>query len=47
LGNVSIASGSTTTTLTGFTKLQSAAFTTLDGNSRERNIEICQIMGVY
>lgn len=47
LGNVSIASGSTTTSLTGFTKLQTAALTTLDANGYERDQELCKIMGVY
>jgi hypothetical protein len=45
LGNVSIASGSTTTTITGLTKLRSAAFTSLDANSYEQDIQLMQLMG--
>jgi hypothetical protein len=47
LGSTSIASGSTNTTLIGFTKLRSAAFTQLDANSYEQDITLMQIMGAY
>jgi len=47
LGSTSIASGSTNTTLVGFVKLRSAAFTQLDANSYEQDIALMQIMGAY
>lgn len=47
IGNVSISSASTTTSLTGLVKVQSAAHTVLDANSYERDQELCKIMGVY
>jgi hypothetical protein len=47
LGSVSISSGSTNTTLIGFTKLRSNAFTSLDANSYEQDIVLMQIMGAY
>ncbi len=45
LGSTSIASGSTTTTLVGFTKLRSDQFTTLDADGYEVDLEAMQIMG--
>jgi hypothetical protein len=47
LGSTSITSGSTNTTLVGFTKLRSAAFTQFDANSYEVDITLMQIMGAY
>jgi len=47
LGSTSIASGSTNTTLIGFTKLRSNAFTSLDANSREQDIALMNIMGAW
>ena len=47
LGSTSIASGSTNTTLVGFTKLRSAAFTQLDANSYEQDIALMNIMGAW
>jgi len=47
LGSTSIASGSTNTTLVGFTKLRSAAFTQLDANSYEQDIVLMNIMGAW
>jgi hypothetical protein len=47
LGSTSIASGSTTTTLVGFTKLRSDQFTTLDADGYEVDLEAMQIMGAF
>ena len=47
LGSTSIASGSTNTTLVGFTKLRSAAFTQLDADSYEQDTTIMNIMGAW
>ena len=47
LGSTSITSGSTNTTLVGFTKLRSAAFTQLDANSYEQDIVLMNIMDAY
>jgi hypothetical protein len=47
LGSTSIASGSTNTTLVGFTKLRSNAFTSLDANSYEQDIALINIMGAW
>jgi len=47
LGSTSITSGSTNTTLIGFTKLRSNAFTSLDANSYEQDIAIMNIMGAW
>ena len=47
LGSTSIASGSTTTTLVGFTKLRSDQFTTLDADGYEVDLETMQIMGAF
>lgn len=47
LGSTSIASGSTNTTLIGFTKLRSAAFTQLDASSYEQDITLMNIMGAW
>ena len=47
LGSTSIASGSTNTTLVGFTKLRSVAFTSLDANSYEQDIALMNIMGAW
>ena len=47
LGSTSIASGSTNTTLVGFTKLRSAAHTQLDANSYEQDIALMNIMGAW
>ena len=47
LGSTSIASGSTNTTLIGFTKLRSAQFTQLDANSYEQDIALMNIMGAW
>jgi hypothetical protein len=45
LGSTSIASGSTTTTIVGLTKIRSDQFTTLDASGFEVDIETMQIMG--
>jgi len=45
LGSTLISSGTTVTTINGFTKLVSATYASLDANSKERNIELMQIMG--
>lgn len=45
LGSTSIASGSTVTTIVGLTKLRSAAFTSLDANSYEQDLQLMQVMG--
>ena len=45
LGSTSIASGSTNTTLVGFTKLRSDVFTTLDADGYEVDLESMIIMG--
>jgi hypothetical protein len=47
LGSQTIASGSTYTTLLGFTKLRSDAFTTLDANGYEIDLESMTIMGAW
>ena len=47
LGSTSIASGSTNTTLVGFTKLRSDQFTTLDANGFEIDLELMTIMGAF
>ena len=47
LGSTSIASGSTNTTLVGFTKLRSDVFATLDANGYEIDIESMIIMGAF
>jgi hypothetical protein len=47
LGSTSIASGSTNTTLVGFTKLRSDQFTTLDANGYEIDLELMTIMGAF
>jgi hypothetical protein len=47
LGSTSIASGSTNTTLVGFVKLRSNAFTSLDANSYEQDIALMNIMGAW
>jgi hypothetical protein len=47
LGSTSIASGSTNTTLVGFTKLRSDQFTTLDANGYELDLELMTIMGAF
>jgi len=45
LGSTLISSGTTIGTLEGITKLVSATYASLDANSKERNIELMQIMG--
>jgi hypothetical protein len=47
LGSTTIASGSTNTTLVGFTKLRSDTFTTLDANGYEIDLELMTIMGAF
>jgi hypothetical protein len=47
LGSTSIASGSTNTTLVGFTKLRSDQFTTLDASGFEIDLELMAIMGAF
>jgi hypothetical protein len=47
LGSTSIASGSTNTTLVGFTKLRSDQFTTLDADGYELDLELMTIMGAF
>jgi hypothetical protein len=47
LGSTTIASGSTNTTLVGFTKLSSDQFTTLDANGYEIDLELMTIMGAF
>jgi hypothetical protein len=47
LGSTSIASGSTNTTLVGFTKLRSDQFTTLDADGFEIDLELMTIMGAF
>jgi hypothetical protein len=47
LGSTSIASGSTNTTLVGFTKLRSDTFTTLDANGYEIDLEVMMIMNAF
>jgi len=47
LGSTSIASGSTNTTLVGFTKLRSDTFTTLDADGYELDLELMTIMGAF
>ena len=47
LGSTSIASGSTNTTLVGFTKLRSDQFTTLDADGYEIDLELMTIMGAF
>jgi hypothetical protein len=47
LGSTTIASGSTNTTLVGFTKLRSDQFTTLDANGYEIDLELMTIMGAF
>jgi len=47
LGSTSIASGSTNTTLVGFTKLRSDVFATLDANGYELDLELMTIMGAF
>jgi len=47
LGSTAIASGSTNTTLVGFTKLRSDVFTTLDANGYEIDLESMTIMGAW
>jgi hypothetical protein len=47
LGSTTIASGSTNTTLVGFTKLRSDQFTTLDGDGYEIDLELMTIMGAF
>jgi hypothetical protein len=47
LGSTSIASGSTNTTLVGFTKLRSDQFTTLDASGYEIDLELMTIMGAF
>ena len=47
LGSTTIASGSTNTTLIGFTKLRSDTFTTLDANGYEIDLELMTIMGAF
>jgi hypothetical protein len=47
LGSTSIASGSTNTTLVGFVKLRSNAFTSLDANSYEQDIALMNIMSAW
>lgn len=47
LGSTSIGSGSTNTTLVGFTKLRSVAFTSLDANSYEQEIGLMNIMSAW
>jgi hypothetical protein len=47
LGSTTIASGSTNTTLVGFTKLRSDQFTTLDADGYELDLELMTIMGAF
>jgi hypothetical protein len=47
LGSTTIASGSTNTTLVGFTKLRSDQFTTLDASGYELDLELMTIMGAF
>jgi hypothetical protein len=47
LGSTSIASGSTNTTLVGFTKLRSDQFTTLDADGYEIDLGLMTIMGAF
>ena len=47
LGSTTIASGSTNTTLVGFTKLRSDQFTTLDADGYEVDLELMAIMGAF
>jgi hypothetical protein len=47
LGSTTITSGSTNTTLVGFTKLRSDQFTTLDANGYEIDLELMTIMGAF
>ena len=47
LGSTSIASGSTNTTLIGFTKLRSTQFTSLDASGYEQDIALMNIMGAW
>jgi hypothetical protein len=47
LGSTSIASGSTTTTIVGLTKIRSDQFTTLDASGFEVDLETMSIMGAF
>jgi len=47
LGSTLIASGTTVTTINGFTKLVSATFASLDSDSKEIDITLMNIMGAY
>jgi hypothetical protein len=47
LGSTLIASGSTITTLEGFTKLVSTTYASLDSDSKEIDITLMNIMGAY
>ena len=47
LGSTTIASGSTNTTLVGFTKLRSDVFATLDADGYELDLELMTIMGAF
>jgi hypothetical protein len=47
LGSTAIASGSTNTTLVGFTKLRSVAFTSLDASGYEQDIALMTLMGAW
>ena len=47
LGSTLISSGSTVVTLEGLTKLVSTSFSSLDGNSKEIDITLMNIMGAY
>ncbi len=47
LGSTLIASGTTITTLEGFTKLVSATYASLDANSKEIDNTLMGIMGAY
>jgi hypothetical protein len=47
LGSTIIPTGSTVTTIEGFVKLVSEAYTSLDSNSKEVDITLMNIMGGY